>query len=664
MNGDEMEGDGKKDLSEWIETDGLGGFASGTVSGQRTRRYHALLLVAQNPPADRVVLVNGFDAWVETPNGSHSISTQYYRNDVESPSGHRLLSSFTNDPWPTWRYQIADDVTIVQELFVPERVQGVAMRWRASGTRTDVSLRLRPFLSGRDFHGMHHANPDFNSATTRHEQSISWQPYSDLPTVHAQSNAIFDESFHWYNSFLYSAEHDRGLDDMEDLGSPGEFQWDLAEQDAYLLLSAGRPFADLCGLEGATTKQYFEKIEGKERSRRERAGRESEIIRSYVVSRDEGKTVIAGYPWFGDWGRDTFIAMRGLCLTKTQWLDTAHDILMSWADTVSEGMLPNRFPDQGDTPEYNSADASLWYIIAIQDSLDASRRAKRNLPSNDIPRLQAAIDAILEGYATGTRFGIHLDDDGLIAAGEPGVQLTWMDAKVGDWVVTPRIGKPVEIQALWLNALAFACRFSRRWKKQLEFGRASFVDRFWNEEGGYLYDVVDNNHESGSVDDAFRPNQIFAAGGLPLMLLREDKSRRVVDAVEQRLLTPLGLRSLSSDHPNFKPRYEGGVLERDGAYHQGTVWPWLIGPFVEAWLRVRHQTPEAKQEALKKFLTPLETHLHQAGIGHISEICDAEPPHTPRGCPFQAWSFGEYLRIKHILLVDERNSNQPRVPRE
>jgi predicted glycogen debranching enzyme len=654
----------KKDISEWIETDGLGGFASGTVSGQRTRRYHALLLVAQNPPADRVVLVNGFDAWVETPNGSHPISTQYYRNDVESPSGHLLLCSFTNNPWPTWRYQIADDVTIVQECFVPNRVQGVAMRWSVDGPRENVSLRIRPFLSGRDFHGMHHANPDFNSATTRHPQSISWQPYCDLPLVYAQSNATFNESFHWYQSFLYSAERDRGLDDMEDLGSPGEFHWDLAQQDAYLMLSAGHPLADLCGLMRATTKQYFETIEASERSRRERVGRESEIIRSYVVSRDEGTTVIAGYPWFGDWGRDTFIAMRGLCLTHRQWLDTGHDILMSWADTVSEGMLPNRFPDQGDTPEYNSVDASLWYIIAIQDSLDASRRAKHALPSEDIPRLQATIDAILEGYSNGTRFGIHLDDDGLIAAGQPGVQLTWMDAKVGDWVVTPRIGKPVEIQALWLNALAFAYRFSKRWKKQLELGRSSFVDRFWNEEGGCLYDVVDNNHESGSVDDAFRPNQIFAVGGLPLLLLSEDKTRRVIDAVEQRLLTPLGLRSLSSDHPDYQPRYEGEVLARDGAYHQGTVWPWLMGPFVEAWLRARGNSSEAKQEARKRFLLPLEMHLHQAGIGHISEICDAEPPHTPRGCPFQAWSFGEYLRIKHILLANGHNSNQPRVPAE
>ena len=245
-----------------------------------------------------------------------------------------------------------------------------------------------------------------------------------------------------------------------------------------------------------------------------------------------------------------------------------------------------------------------------------------------------------------------MDDDGLIAAGEPGVQLTWMDAKVGDWVVTPRIGKPVEIQALWLNALHVAGSFSKRWTEHLQKGKASFAQKFWNEQAGCLFDVVDNNHEPGSMDDSFRPNQIFAVGGLPLQLLDDEKAKSVVEKVEQQLLTPVGLRSLSPDHPDYKPRYEGGVLERDGAYHQGTVWPWLIGPFVEAWLRVRGNSPEAKKEAVSKFLTPLEAHLEEAGIEHISEICDAEAPHTPRGCPFQAWSYGEYMRIKHSMLVD------------
>jgi predicted glycogen debranching enzyme len=265
--------------------------------------------------------------------------------------------------------------------------------------------------------------------------------------------------------------------------------------------------------------------------------------------------------------------------------------------------------------------------------------------------LAAAVEAILDGYARGTRYGIRLDDDGLIAAGVPGVQLTWMDAKVGDWVVTPRIGKPVEVQALWLNALAVGAAYSERWAALLERGRDAFGRRFWNEAGGCLHDVVDVDHHAGTADSSFRPNQIFAVGGLPLALLEGEQARRVVDAVEARLLTPVGLRSLAPGEPAYTPHYQGGVRERDGAYHQGTVWPWLIGPFVEAWVRVRGATPGVKREARERFLEPLLRHLDEAGLGHISEIADAEPPHTPRGCPFQAWSVGEALRLDRSVLA-------------
>lgn len=636
--------------TEWLETDGMGGFASSTASGQRTRRYHGLLLSAKNPPGDRVMLVNGFDAWVETPAGTFPISTQYYRGDVTHPDGVSRVESFTNDPWPTWRFRITDDLTITQEIMVCRGVQGVAVGWRVDGNAEGVKLRLRPLLSGRDFHGLHHANDDFDPATTRNADSISWQPYGDLPVVHAQTNGQFTPSFEWFYSFLYAVERDRGLDELEDLGSPGEFLWDLEEGEASLLLSVDKPFSQWCpDLEWEGTLA-FRHLESAERDRRTRAGATARAIDSYIVPRGDGKTIIAGYPWFSDWGRDTFIAMRGLCLTRADTLPVAHDILLGWADTVSDGMLPNRFPDHGDTPEYNSVDASLWYVIAIHDTLAASRRANHEVPETTLDRYQRAIESILDGYRRGTRYGIRMEPDGLIAAGVPGVQLTWMDAKVDDWVVTPRIGKPVEIQALWLNALHVAGAFSDRWQETLELGKASFVDRFWNEEGGGLFDVVDCDHEAGRTDDALRPNQIFAVGGLPLVLLDDDRAASVVAAVESKLLTPLGLRSLSPDHPDYHPHYTGGILSRDGAYHQGTVWPWLIGPFVEAWLRVRDGSDDAKQEAAARFVAPLEAHLNQAGLGHISEVCDADPPHAPRGCPFQAWSLGEYLRIRRDML--------------
>jgi predicted glycogen debranching enzyme len=297
-------------------------------------------------------------------------------------------------------------------------------------------------------------------------------------------------------------------------------------------------------------------------------------------------------------------------------------------------MLPNRFPDTPDAaPEYNSVDASLWYIVAAYETL---RRVM--VKRDDRRRIVAAANAILNGYTAGTRYDIHMDSDGLLAAGEPGTQLTWMDARAGDYAVTPRVGKPVEIQALWLNALKLAGR-------DAEFARgcAAFRAKFWDDARGYLLDVADPD------DVSFRPNQIFAVGGLPFALLEGAPARRVVDAVEQRLLTPLGLRTLSPDAPNYAPHYCGGPLERDGQYHQGTVWPWLMGAFVEAWLRVRGETPEAKQEARRRFLDPLREHLDDYGLGHLPEIADGDPPHAPRGCPFQAWSVGELLRVERML---------------
>jgi len=299
-------------------------------------------------------------------------------------------------------------------------------------------------------------------------------------------------------------------------------------------------------------------------------------------------------------------------------------------------------------------DASLWYIVAVHDFLTAAEREGKEIASRDRRTLQVAIEAILDGFAGGTRHGIRLDQDGLIAAGEPGLQLTWMDAKVGDWVVTPRIGKPVEVEALWLNALWIGSQIapaSSRWAGLLARGRESFLTRFWNEAGGHLHDVVDLDHQPGTVEGSFRPNQIFAVGGLPLQVLEGERARRVVDAVESRLLTPLGLRTLTPGSPGYSPRCEGGVAARDGAYHQGTVWPWLLGPFVEAWVRVRGGTSEARREARARFFEPLLHHLDEAGLGHISEIADGDPPHTPRGCPFQAWSVGEALRLDRIVLL-------------
>jgi predicted glycogen debranching enzyme len=370
-----------------------------------------------------------------------------------------------------------------------------------------------------------------------------------------------------------------------------------------------------------------------------------------VVRRGRGSTLIAGYPWFTDWGRDTFIALRGLCLATGRLTD-ARSILVEWAGLVSEGMLPNRFVDHGGAAEYNTIDASLWFVIAVHDYLAAMARRRLKVPAQDRRALEDAVRAILAGHIQGTRYGIRATEDGLLAGGEPGVQLTWMDAKVGDWVVTPRIGKPVEIQALWLNALRVAEWFTEEFRPRYDRGAATFAERFWNGEWGYLHDVIDADHEAGKVDPSFRPNQIFAIGGLPFQLLDGPRARQVVDAVEQVLWTPLGLRTLAPGSWGYRPVYAGDMLARDGAYHQGTVWPWLLGPFVEAWVRVRGNSVEARHEARQRFLDPLLAHLNEAGLGHISEIADADAPHTPRGCPFQAWSMGEALRLQLEVLQD------------
>jgi predicted glycogen debranching enzyme len=345
--------------------------------------------------------------------------------------------------------------------------------------------------------------------------------------------------------------------------------------------------------------------------------------------------------------------MRGLVLARGR-LEDAEAILAAWAGVVSEGMLPNRFPDADSPPEYNAVDASLWYIVAVHELPERCAAAGRVVPPTVTAMLAAAASAILDGYAAGTRFGIAADADGLLRAGAPGLQLTWMDAKVGDRVVTPRIGKPVEIQALWINALRIASARGRgdRWGSLAAQAQAAFVARFRNPAGG-LYDVVDVDHVPGTADARLRPNQIFAVGGLPFRLLDGAAARLVVDRVEAALLTPLGLRSLAPDDPAYVGRYRGDPRARDGAYHQGTVWPWLIGAFVDAWLAVRGRGEAAKAEARQRFLPPLVAHLGTAGLGHVSEIANGDPPHVPGGCPFQAWSLGEFLRLRAMLDLED-----------
>jgi predicted glycogen debranching enzyme len=626
---------------EWLEADGLGGFAMGTPSGVRTRRYHALLQVATAPPTGRMTLVNGFDAWIETPSGRHAISSQRYGADVTFPNGIEHLESFDGKTWPTWIYKLPDGTRLQQEIFVPKGSPAVAIAWTLlSSADALVTLQVRPFLSGRDCHATHHENDGFRFKSVKMDSRILWQPYPGVPAVGAISNASYMHDPRWYRNFFYERENERGLDAVEDLASPGEFTWNLSQKKAVLIFNAE-------GVDGNTLPDsnsplsMLTSLKKSERTRRDKLISPLHALAdACIVKRGTGKTIIAGYPWFTDWGRDTFIALRGLCLA-TQRLADAKLILLEWAGAVTEGMLPNVFPDGATTPAYNSIDASLWYVIAVYDFLKTADIRSHPVSKQQRKILTDAIQTILTGYKNGTRFGIRMDSDGLIQGGAPGVALTWMDARVDGVPVTPRHGKPVEVQALWLNALNIGSQFSPAWTPLFKRGQQSFSEKFWNEEKGFLNDVVDADFREGAVDASLRPNQIFAVGGLPYSLLAGERARRVVDVMEKTLLTPAGLRTLAPGEDGYAPQYAGDVPARARAYHQGTAWPWLMGAFVEAWLNIRQRTPKALKEARQKF-----------SVLPVCEIADAQAPFTSRGCPFQAWSIGEALRLREDILKE------------
>jgi len=438
--------------AEWLESDRFGGFASGTASGERTRRYHALLLAAITPPTGRVVMVNGIEAWLEGPHGIIPLTTQRYTPDVVHPEGYLGIAAFSATPWPTWRFAAG----LTQEILVGRDGAETVLRWRR--TRDDAPGRLvvRPLLSGRDYHALHRRNDSLDFASDVIDGNVTWQPYRDLPGIIALTNGEYVQAPEWYRNFLYSEEAARGLDCVEDQASPGLFRFDLAQDDAVIVLRAGGSRSESAvACAGRTI----------EAERGRRAARPATWLAadSYLVDRGAGRTVIAGFPWFTDWGRDTFIAMRGLMLS-TGRLAEARDVLLAWSDAVSEGMLPNRFPDAGQAPEYNAVDASLWFVVAVHELLGAMAAAHAPIGPDARTRLTGAVEAVLRGYAAGTRFGIGADADGLLRAGVAGVQLTWMDAKLGDWVVTPRIGKPVEVQALWINALRIGAAWSPDWE--------------------------------------------------------------------------------------------------------------------------------------------------------------------------------------------------------
>lgn len=647
---------------EWLETDGLGGFAMGTVAQIAVRGYHALLVAAKSPPVHRMALVNSLDAWLEIGDGEpekihltrHCYTSPEVFNGIVHPAKGARVEVFSSDPWPKWTLRASESITVENEVFLTHNAPNCVMSFRVRGIppSTPARLCIRPLLSGRDVHEMHHENQFFDFTATQAKQSVVFQPYGDaVPAIAITSGGAYVHTPTWYRNFLYREDQARSQNCVEDLASPGIFTFDCAKGEALLVLSAITPthtapaedvhtFVDLARISETRRRKAF-------RSPLDRAANQ------YIVRRGEGSSIIAGYPWFTDWGRDTFISIRGLCLA-TGRLGQAESILTAWAETIDRGMIPNRFVDHGDPPEFHAIDASLWFVVAAGEFLELARLHKH--PIVDQKRIEAAMLAIVTGYRDGTRFNIALDQrDSLIRGGAPGFALTWMDARIGTWCVTPRIGKPIEIQALWIRALHFISRFAPEWSKLQDAAQQSVAQNYFDKSRSSLLDCLDVNFESGYVDRSLRANQVFALGGLGPSLFSREQTAAALATVEKHLLTPMGLRTLAPGEKNYRERYEGNREARDFAYHQGTVWPWLLGPFVEAWVGHRGNSPAAKIEARKRFLEPLLAASKTPGaggvsVGHIAEIADANTPHFGRGCPMQAWSLAEALRLDAMVL--------------
>lgn len=724
---------------EWLVTNGLGSYASGTVAGANTRRYHGLLVAALRPPVARTVLVAKVDEEVEYDQRTFYLGANEYQDGTIHPGGFVHLERFSlEDGLPVFLYRLGgpDELMLEKRIWMERGQQTTYIRYRlfrqpslrdarvadqlngpavlqANGARRaapGITLTLLPFAAYRDYHAEQYGSAERHFAITTlpandngqpdREPGIvgctitafeGAQPYHLIAKGRRAASPDFTPMGVWYWRFLHRQERERGLPDTEDYYLPGLFRArltlerkdDQAQDTLTLILtaeprwaSAARPGATTKSLQRAIVRQRAiagndlqhlgERDQGFLQQLR-RAADQFLVARPLNDSRQSGHsasattTVIAGYHWFTDWSRDTMISLPGLTLATGRFAE-ARSLLETSARYLDQGMLPNRFPDSGEhltDADYNTVDATLWYFHALDQYLRLSG------DTDLLDRLFPALEEIIAWHQRGTRFGIHVDErDGLLAAGEMGMQLTWMDARIDHWVVTPRIGKPVEVNALWYNAL----RLMEEWatgqgKDPLPYGaaaarcRAHFNQRFWHESGAYLADVVDG---PAGDDTSLRPNQVFAIS-LPHPILDTARWQPVLNALTQQLLTPFGLRTLNQAHPDYQGHYIGDSHARDGAYHQGTSWAWLVGPYLDARLRVYGAADDLacahEEERCLGMLEAFRAHLGQAGLGSISEIFDGEAPHAARGCIAQAWSVAEVLRLwsrcQHIVPKPE-----------
>jgi len=635
--------------AEWLYANGLGGYASSTLACCNTRRYHGLLVAALEPPVKRTVLVSKLDETLWVGQVPFELGTNEFQDGTIHPRGQQYLAHFEQPlgiPTFTFSFQ---DWRLEKKVWLEQDQNTAFVRYTLQRAPSASRLEVRPLCACKDFHCEQQAGPDFTVSEQDGAIEVQAFPGAQPYWLACDHPAGFEAAPGWWWRFLHRVERERGLDMLEDLFTPGTFSVAvLPSQPVTFRLTAEHEPASFEGaLERAEEhgRRSFSPLPLGEGLGEGPLGKLRFAASQFLVQRQpEGRSVIAGYHWFGDWGRDTMIALPGLALGTSQ-PELAKDILRTFAGFVDRGMIPNAFGEHGGA-EYNNVDGTLWFFAAIDRYLRGSG------DSAFMGEIFPTLEGIVDWHLKGTRYNIKVDPaDGLLYAGEEGVQLTWMDAKVDDWVVTPRIGKPVEVNALWFNAICLMAAWARELQREssdyeqlaTQIGK-NFRKRFWYAAGHYLYDVVDG---PDGDDASLRPNQIFAVS-LPYAAVYGPHAKAVVAAVERALLTPVGLRSLAPDDPRYVGEHTGDRWQRDASYHQGTVWSWLIGPFLDAHLRV-HKDKSRAEELLRGLLQHMDA---ESGIGTISEVFDGDEPHRPRGCIAQAWSVAEVLRIWQQLHTE------------
>lgn len=640
------------EFGEWIVTNGLGGYASSSLTGLNTRGYHGLLVAALAPPVDRRLILSNVVEVLEVDGAQYELSTLRWGGGTLAPSGYVYLEELRFDgTLPTWRF-VGPDFILEKSLSLMWGENSLEIQYNLVWASAPAKLVLSPITAARDYHSREYGTGNFPTVTERNNSLVIG--YSNLPSeiiVSLENSTVFARP-ELYRSFDLSKERERGLSDTEDHICVGRLEVILSSgQAAVMSASIGEGFdnnpRDFRSTELRRQMQLLETWSAASKVKEAPdwitqlvLAADQFVVKRFRSDGSEGRTIIAGYPWFADWGRDTMIALTGVCLSSGRF-EIAKEIIRSFSDVIDAGMVPNRFPDQGEDPEYNTVDATFWFITAVKDLFDAT---------SDLVFLKEVFPTIVDmvsHLADGTRYNIKIDDvDGLISSGTPGVQLTWMDARVGEWVVTPRMGKPIEVNAKWIEGLAFIASMAPRcgvpsiyYEKLLTKAKKGFR-RFWNDELQFCFDVIDGPFGN---DATLRPNQIFAARP-DLGLLSQSQSEAVVKVCQKHLLTPAGLRSLAPFEPGYTPSFSGPSSSRDAAYHQGTVWGWLIGPFINAHLATFKDAKRASQ-----ILEPFKDQLSNECFGSINEVFEGGGAQSAKGCVAQAWSVGEVLRAWTLL---------------